>query len=144
MSDEELLRRLAAAERVCVLVGITGSAGVSDRDKAKTQAWMEWNRAYGHLAPRVADDEVLTLAARRDVIRDNTLLRLKREDRDRLNEECKGTVLEALYERHHEPEVHAAHRWGEWRAVQRFPDYERRDCDGHCNRVQTRFIGGGE
>lgn len=143
MSQDELLQRLAAAERVCVLVGITGASGTTDRDKAKTQAWMEWHRAYGTLAADISDDEILHLAARRDVIRDNTIVRLRQETRERLKEEVKGTLLEAMYERQHEPEVYAAHRWGEWTAVAGFPDYEHCDCDGHCQRVQTRFVGGG-
>jgi hypothetical protein len=78
---EELRARLAAAERVCVLFGWTCAAGNSDRDKAVTQAWQEWHHAYGHVAPQPGDDEVMQLAARRDVIRNVTLMRL-RKDRD--------------------------------------------------------------
>lgn len=134
---EDLRRRLAAAERVCYLVGITGATGSTDRDKAKTQAWMEWSHEYGNLAVRLTDDEVLALAARREVIRNNTLVRLRAKTRAHLEAECKATVLEALYERQHEPEV--THTWEDWRQCQEFPEFEQRGCrDDQCLRVQTR------
>jgi hypothetical protein len=135
---DDLRRRLALAERVCALVGITAATGETDRDKAKTQAWMDWNHEYGRLSPRLTDDEILQLAARRDIIRNNTLVRLRRKTVDSLDKECRGTLLEALYESQHEPDMHAAHLWGEWRANPEFPEFQQRDCGGHCNRVQTR------
>lgn len=142
MSEIDDLRcRLAAAERVCQLVGITAATGETDRDKAKTQAWMEWSHAYGRLSSRPTDDEILELAARRDVIRDNTLVKIRRRTVESLDRECRGTLLEALYESQHEPEVHAAHRWGEWRSNPAFPEFQQRDCNGHCDRVQTRRVG---
>jgi hypothetical protein len=137
---EDLRRRLEAAERVCYLVGITGAAGQSDRDKAKTQAWMDWSNEFGRLGPRLTDDEILQLAARRDVIRNHVLARIRCETTEMLERECRGTLLEALYESQHEPDVHAAHRWGEWRTSPRFPELQQRNCDGHCNRVQTRRV----
>lgn len=136
---DDLRRRLAAAERVCILFGKTAARGETDRDKALTQAWLEWSREWRAAAPEVTDSEILELAARRDVIRNNTLARLRRQVVDKLEHECRGTVLEALYERQHEPEAYAAHQWGGWRPCDGFPRYEQRDCaDPQCRRVQTR------
>jgi hypothetical protein len=73
------LVRLAAAERVCVLVGWTAQTSNSDLAKALSQAWQEWHRDYGSEAEEPTDEEVLELAARRVVIRDVTLIRLRRE-----------------------------------------------------------------
>lgn len=134
----ELMRRLDVAERVCWLVGIT-AAGESERDKALTQAYMGWSRHYRSHARPVTDEEIAQLAARRDVIRDTTIARLHRETRDRLDAECRDSLLEAIYERQHEPEAFAAHQWGAWRPVKGHEDYESRDCaDEQCRRVQTR------
>lgn len=136
---DDLRRRLAAAERVCQLVGITAASGETDRDKALGQAWSEWSREYRPLAQPVTDDEILQLAARRDIVRNRTLARLQRESAERLEQECRATVLEALYEQQHEPEVWAAHAWGEWRPYDDYPQYEHRDCaDEACRRIQTR------
>lgn len=76
---DALGRRLAAAERVCYLVGITAARTETDRDKALTQAWQEWARDYRQACAGVSDAEVVELAARRDVIRQRTLARLGRE-----------------------------------------------------------------
>lgn len=136
---DDLRRRLAAAERVCQLVGITAARSETDQDKALGQAWSEWSRQYRSLALPVTDDEVLRLAARRDIIRNRTLARMQRESAERLGQECHATVLEAVYEQQHEPEVWAAHVWGEWRTCDRFPQFEQRDCtDEACRRIQTR------
>lgn len=82
MMPIDLEARLAAAERVCVLVGWTPQASNSDRSKALSQAWQEWHRVYGQLAPEPSDDEVVELAARRDVIRNVTLSRIRQERDD--------------------------------------------------------------
>ncbi len=136
---DDLRARVAAAERVCHLVGITGARMDTDRDKALTQAWSEWNREHRGKSLPPTDAEIETLAARRVVIGNNTRVRLDREARQRLDEECRMTVLEAVYERQHEPEVYAAHVWGDWVRSEQFPDYEMRDCaDQACLRRQTR------
>jgi cytochrome P450 len=76
--EQDVLRRLEAAELVCNLVGITGSAGRSERDKALTQAWQDWSHAYGsHKRP--AELPIAELAARRDEIVARTLARLRGE-----------------------------------------------------------------
>jgi hypothetical protein len=142
---DDLRQRLAAAERVCYLFGITGVRTETDREKATTQAWQEWSHTYGRLAPEVPDDEIERLAARRDIIRNRTLGRLRREGRERLEAECRVTVLEAIYERQHEPEVYAAHQWGQWCVVPGNPEFQMRDCgDQACRRVQTRHTPAGE
>lgn len=136
---DDLRARVAAAERVCHLFGMTGVRMETDRDKALTQAWLEWAGDHHSKSLRPSDAEIETLAARREVIRNNTLVRLGREARERLDEECRMTVLEALYERQHEPDVFWGHRWGDWTRSQQHPDYEHRDCaDPDCRRVQTR------
>jgi hypothetical protein len=74
----ELEARLAAAELVCNLVGITGSSGKSDRDRALTQAWQDWHHAYGrHVLP--AELPIAELARRRDEITARTLARIRGE-----------------------------------------------------------------
>jgi hypothetical protein len=75
---DELLRRLAAAEQVCVLYGWTGIRDDSDRTKATTQAWMQWQSQYGVGRPTPAwNARVAELAAERDRIRAHTLNRLR-------------------------------------------------------------------
>lgn len=136
---DDLRQRLAAAERVCHLFGISAAHTETDREKATTQAWQEWSHTYGRLAAKVPDDEIERLAARRDIIHNRTLARLQRESAERLEQECRATVLEALYEKQHEPEVYAGHVWGPWRTVPEHPEFEMRDCaDEACRRVQTR------
>lgn len=81
VNPDQAWERLDFAERVCNLVGVTGAPGGSDRDKALTQAFIEWNIRYGRLARPVSDDEVLELAARREVIQNNAMSRLRREGR---------------------------------------------------------------
>lgn len=76
---EILVRRLEAAELVCNLVGICGSASNSDRDKALTQAWMDWSHAYRDRHVKPADLPIAELAARRDEIRSRTLARIRGE-----------------------------------------------------------------
>lgn len=136
---EELRQRLAAAERVCCLVGITAARIDGDREKALGQAWREWAHDYAASAAKLTDDEILTLAARQDIIRNRTLAKLHREAADGLEKECRASTLEARYEQQHEPEAFAAHVWGAWRTVPGHPAYEMRDCaDEACRRVQTR------
>lgn len=76
---ESLRRRVAAAERVCYLYGLSSSHRQTDREKATLQAWLEWHREHGGAVQPVSDAEVLQLAARRDVIRNNTLARIRRK-----------------------------------------------------------------
>lgn len=73
---EDLQQRLKAAERVCQIVGVTGADTITLRGKAKTQAYLDWAHAYGHLAEPVSAEEITVLAARRDEIREATLARL--------------------------------------------------------------------
>lgn len=71
--------RLVAAEKVCLLFGWTGVKGNTVRDKATTQAWIEWARLYpkdycdppNH--PDLNDEAIEALAAERDRIRAETL-----------------------------------------------------------------------
>lgn len=76
--QDELLRRLAAAEQVCVLYGWTAASDDTDRDKATTQAWMQWQSKYGVGGPTPAwNARVAELAAERDRIRAHTLRRIR-------------------------------------------------------------------
>ncbi|MEU8158158.1 hypothetical protein AB0B94_31270 [Micromonospora sp. NPDC048986] len=79
MTGDDMFRRLEAAERVCALLGISVSRSDTDRDKAVTQAWMDWHRDYGHLTQDPTDAEVVALASRRDITRNMTLLRLDQD-----------------------------------------------------------------
>ncbi len=75
----ELQERLQVAERVCGLVGINASTRETDRGKALTQAWMDWSHRFSHRAVLITDEEVRELAARRDVVVEQTLARLARD-----------------------------------------------------------------
>ena len=79
-ADTEVAQRLAMAERVCALVGITAARSDGDREKALGQAWQDWQAAYGHAVPRPTNAEVAELAARRDEIREATLRRIRGEE----------------------------------------------------------------
>ena len=94
---DDLRRRLAAAERVCYLVGISGARSESDRDKAATQAWMDWSHDYRPLVTPVSDKEIAELATRRDVIRQRTLERLRRESAEEQERQRRLDFLECLY-----------------------------------------------
>lgn len=76
-----LEQRLAAAELVCALYGITGGRQDSDREKACTQAWMDWSRIAGDAADpkRIPEATLHGLARRRDEIRTETLARIRGE-----------------------------------------------------------------
>jgi hypothetical protein len=80
---DALLRRLEAAEQVCVLFGWTASPGNSPQDKACTQAWMDWHSSYGVGSPTPAwRARVNELAAERDRVRSVTLASLHLEVSD--------------------------------------------------------------
>lgn len=74
---DDLRRRVLAAERVCYLFGITSARHETERDKAVTQAWMDWSAAFNDDVPRVTDEEITELARRRDEIRAATLRRIR-------------------------------------------------------------------
>jgi hypothetical protein len=77
---EELLRRLEAAEQVCVLYGWIGSADDSPHDKACTQAWLDWHHAYGIDSSTPAwRSRIRELSAERDRVRTATLARIRGE-----------------------------------------------------------------
>jgi hypothetical protein len=100
---DDLRARLAAAELVCRLVGTAAADQQTDQGRAVTQAWMEWSHAYRHLVDPVSDEQVLELAARRDVIRNHTLARLRKQDeQNRLDRDRLG-FLEFLYEQQERP-----------------------------------------
>jgi hypothetical protein len=74
---EELRKRLALAEQVCKMVGITAVSFESDREMALTQAWMEWSKSLpSDYDIRPSDEKVLELASERRRIRAETLARL--------------------------------------------------------------------
>jgi hypothetical protein len=84
LSRQELERRLAAAERFCVVFGWTAAARDSDRDRAAHELWADWVRVSGHpLSPRANPDldaMVPTLAAMREATISATLQRIHDED----------------------------------------------------------------
>lgn len=83
MSDDvrtfELLERLQAAERVCVLVGVNATDRQTERGKALLQSWMDWQHQYGPSAGTVTDEEIAEYARRRDVITERTLASIRQD-----------------------------------------------------------------
>lgn len=75
---DDLRRRLAAAEKVCYLFGITGVRHETQRERATLQAWMDWHERYD--AEPVPDEEIDRLAQRRREIREATLRRIDERD----------------------------------------------------------------
>lgn len=81
MTNEELLARLEAAERVCLMVGWSAADTVTDRGKAKHELWAEWLAIYesqgGSPSPKahpdLSDERIRDLAARRDATVQRTL-----------------------------------------------------------------------
>ncbi len=82
LTREQLVERLVAAEKVCTAYGITGDGDETDRQKALYMLWRAWHRLpsvefsktrWHHLT----DDSIYELAAARDEIRRQTLLRIK-------------------------------------------------------------------
>lgn len=77
---EALAEALRTAERVCALVGWTGT-GSTEREKALTQVWMEWSDSRPGMSnpdawPDLDDASITALAAQRDATREATLARL--------------------------------------------------------------------
>lgn len=82
--NEALRRRLAVAERVCVLFGWTAVHDASDRDKALHELWSEWDdlpdtdsSPAGN--PDLTDELISQLARKRDETRARTLARIREE-----------------------------------------------------------------
>ncbi len=82
LTREQLLERLVAAEKVCTAYGIVGGGEESERAKSLYMLWRAWHRLpsvefrntrWHHLT----DDSIYELAAARDEIRQQTLLRIK-------------------------------------------------------------------
>ena len=77
---ETLRARLAAAEKVCVLLGWTTARNDTDQDKALHELWVEWMDLSGVSAdpadhPELSDEHIARLARRRDETRARTLER---------------------------------------------------------------------
>ena len=77
----ELRERLAAAERVCLMYGWTGSVDDSDRDKAAHELWLQWCETPAsawtlQTTPDLSDEYIAELARKRDATRAATLARL--------------------------------------------------------------------
>lgn len=70
---DDLRRRLAAAEKVCYLFGITGARHETQRERAALQAWMDWYHQYGGDGEPVSDAEIDRLDHLRREIREATL-----------------------------------------------------------------------
>jgi hypothetical protein len=70
-----LRRRLNAAEQVCVMFGWAGIHDETDRDKAVSQLWHEWNNLVGsefsdpEAHPDLDDDAIAALARQYDLRR---------------------------------------------------------------------------
>lgn len=80
MSASDLEQRLEFAEKVCRLFGITATGPQDcDEEKALTQAWQEWQHRFGRELPKLSEAEIHELAARRDITRDATAIRLHLE-----------------------------------------------------------------
>jgi hypothetical protein len=80
----ELVRRLAAAERVCVMFGWAPAQDYSsDRVAALTELWMQWARIPGVDLSRTAHPELAAaekpLAEQRRATRDAILRKLRGE-----------------------------------------------------------------
>lgn len=74
-----LEERLRTAERVCGLVGMNATDRRTERGRALTQAWMDWNGAYGGRAVTVTDDEVRRLSEIRERRIAETLAAIERD-----------------------------------------------------------------
>lgn len=73
--------RLKAAEKVCVLYGLSPHRQHSDLDKACMQAWAEWASLEPHWpVPQVSDAEITRLAAARGQAVAGTIARLQSRD----------------------------------------------------------------
>lgn len=94
---DKLRRRLAAAEKVCYLFGINAAPDQTEQGKALGQAWSEWSKDYRHHAAEVSQAEIAQLAARRDVIQQRTLARIKAEQAAELELQRRRDLLECLY-----------------------------------------------
>lgn len=94
---EELRARLAVAEQVATLVGWCGHDSVTERGKALTQAWMDWNHAYGSPErDEVCIGRIRALAARRDEIRARNMDAIRaRDSRPRLAHDRGGGDTDA-------------------------------------------------
>jgi hypothetical protein len=82
--EASTMRRLHAAEQVCLMFGWTGSPGNSDRDKALFQLWREWVDLSGVSLdpaehPELSDERITELAGKRDQIRTGVLAKLRGE-----------------------------------------------------------------
>ncbi|HEX8345046.1 MAG TPA: hypothetical protein VF657_09915 [Actinoplanes sp.] len=89
---DQAARCLPAAERVCVLLARTGRAGAETADALKA-----WSAEYASTAAEVSDAEMLQLAARREVIQQRTLARLRREAEQEQARQRRLDFLECLY-----------------------------------------------
>ena len=76
---EALRERVAAAERVCVILGGLPPLDDSVRGKAALQAWLDWSAAYHRHAAGVSLQQEAELARRRDEIRAATVARFRAE-----------------------------------------------------------------
>lgn len=75
-----LRMRLIAAERFCRAFGMcSGWDTGTERQKAAFQAWAEWQTHYGRGLPRLTDEEIADLAAKRDITHEATLLSIRSE-----------------------------------------------------------------
>lgn len=74
--------RLRAAEKVCVLYGMSPHRDHTDREKACMQAWAEWTVHAPEPVPLVTDAEIARLAAARGQAAANTIARLQSRDND--------------------------------------------------------------
>ena len=84
LTADEIKRRLAAAEDVCLMFGWTAARGYTDRDKAASELWMRWADLVGDgfTDPDGHEDlDEVALAAARDAKRDQTLARIREEGR---------------------------------------------------------------
>jgi hypothetical protein len=75
----QLMKRLEAAERVCVLFGWTAASSGTDLDKALHELWAEWVAVAGtafagpSAHPELSGERIAELARRRDLTRQRTL-----------------------------------------------------------------------
>lgn len=72
--------RLRAAEKVCVLYGMSSHPAHSDRQRACTQAWAEWAMHAPEPVPLVTDAEIARLASARAEVIADTIARLQSRD----------------------------------------------------------------
>lgn len=75
------VQQLKAAEKVCVLYGMSPHRDHSDREKACMQAWVEWINLDPHRPlAQVSEAEITRLAAARRQAAADTITRLQSRD----------------------------------------------------------------